>query len=110
MTNKWVATLARGVTHSPAAVPDPLMTINVNGTISAWSGEVLSCRWAAASIGDTYLRLIQAPAAGPSFSASVMMVLWVKARARPFVSHWHNIILQRALTETGMKAAGDQTS
>lgn len=33
--NKWVATLARDVTHSREAVLSPLMTINVNRTISA---------------------------------------------------------------------------
>lgn len=33
--NKWVATLAQDVTHSRQAVLSPLMTINVNRTISA---------------------------------------------------------------------------
>lgn len=33
--NKWVATFAQDVTHSREAVLSPLMTINVNSTISA---------------------------------------------------------------------------
>lgn len=33
--NKWVATLAWDVTHCREAVLSPLMTINVNRTISA---------------------------------------------------------------------------
>lgn len=35
LINKWVATLAQDVTHSREAVLSPLMTINVNRTISA---------------------------------------------------------------------------
>lgn len=35
LINKWVATFAQGVTHSREAVLRPLMTINVNRTISA---------------------------------------------------------------------------
>lgn len=40
--NKWVATLAQSVTHSRAAVLSPLMTINVNRTISAHPVECLT--------------------------------------------------------------------
>lgn len=40
--NKWVATLAQGVTHSREAVFSPLMTINVNRTISAHPLECLT--------------------------------------------------------------------
>lgn len=39
--NKWLATLAQGITHSRAAVLSPLMTINVNRTISAHPAECL---------------------------------------------------------------------
>lgn len=35
LINKWVATSAQDVTHSREAVLSPLMTINVNRTISA---------------------------------------------------------------------------
>lgn len=38
--NKWVVTLAQDVTHSQQAVLSPLMTINVNRTISA---HLLKC-------------------------------------------------------------------
>lgn len=56
--NKWVATSVWDVTHSRAAVLSPLMTINVNRTISAHPLKCLTVGWAGGeSIVHTYPKI-----------------------------------------------------
>lgn len=73
--NKWVATSAQGVTHSREAVLSPLMTINVNRTISA---HLLKCLTVDGLLADRssilIRRLIQAQGGWRSFSLSKNLI------------------------------------
>lgn len=73
--NKWVATLARDVTHSRAAVLSPLMTINVNRTISAHPLKCLTVDGLLVDRSSILIRrLIQTQRGRLSFSLSESLI------------------------------------
>lgn len=74
-TNKWVATLAWDVTHSREAVLSPLMTINVNRTISAHPLKCLTVDGLVVDRSSILIRrLIQTPRSRLSFSLSESLI------------------------------------
>lgn len=73
--NKWVATLAQDVTHSREAVLSPLMTINVNRTISAHPLKCLTVDGLVVDRSSILIRrLIQTPRGRLSFSLSESLI------------------------------------
>ena len=73
--NKWVATLVQDVTHSQEAVFSPLMTINVNRTISAHPVKCLTVDGLVVDRSSILIqRLIQTERGWLSFSLSESLI------------------------------------